>query len=308
MTIETIPWGSKEEWLARRIKDVTASDIAAVCGVSPYKTPLQVYAEKKRLVSKPEENNVMRRGLWLEPSGLFALQQEQPDWTIKKAQVYVRDTDDRIGATPDFVAVRPDVPGIGNIQMKTVAVRSYRDMLDDSGQMLDLPLHFQLQALTEAKLMQADWCAVLLFIVGEFSLDLKLVDVPLNDAAWQRIRQSVAQFWWHMDNDVPPPLTPSQDAKTLRAIYAKDDGEVKDLSALNQLPEMLDRRAEINAAIKAMETEKEEIDAAVMAAMASATVGTLPGYKITWKVEPRKGYTVEPSTPRVLRIKKEGAK
>jgi len=58
--------GSKE-WLALRRTKITATDAVTIMGVSPYKTPLQLYHEKISGCSVSKPNPAMQRGLYLEP-------------------------------------------------------------------------------------------------------------------------------------------------------------------------------------------------------------------------------------------------
>lgn len=61
-----------EEWLELRKKCVTATDIATIMGVNPYKTAYQLWQEKLGLKELEIENDAMRRGKELEPIALEA--------------------------------------------------------------------------------------------------------------------------------------------------------------------------------------------------------------------------------------------
>lgn len=307
MTVDIIAIENREQWLALRTQDVTASDVAAASGVSPYKTPLRLYAEKTGAIMGSEENAAMRRGRWLEPAGLFALQETEPTWTVRKAGVYLRDPDLRIGATPDFVAEIPDRPGLTNIQMKTVAARVFKEWEQPDGS-IEVPLHYQLQALTEAKLMGAEHAILLAFVTGEFSCDLHLIDVALPDSAWERIKGDVAFFWRCVEAGTPPMVMPDRDGPTLKQLYKRESGEVLDLSADNALPALLAERVTVMDRIKADEERKGQIETEVMARMKDASEASLPGFKITWKTQFTKGYTVADREGRVLRITKQKEK
>jgi predicted phage-related endonuclease len=99
---------SREQWLALRRRDVTASDVGVVCGAHKFKTPLRLYEEKVGSIPEDVETPVMIRGRWMEPAVLKAVQERHPDWLITQPGVYLRDPDIRIGATPDAVAIIPD--------------------------------------------------------------------------------------------------------------------------------------------------------------------------------------------------------
>lgn len=58
---------SREQWLAERRTCLGGTDIAAVLGIHPYKTAIDVYQEKLGLVEEVEENDYMRFGKILEP-------------------------------------------------------------------------------------------------------------------------------------------------------------------------------------------------------------------------------------------------
>lgn len=57
----------KAEWLNERRKGIGGSDAAAICGVSPYRTPLQVWEDKRGLSGPVPDNDSMEWGRILEP-------------------------------------------------------------------------------------------------------------------------------------------------------------------------------------------------------------------------------------------------
>ena len=153
--IERRPITSRAEWLEWRMQDVTASDVAALFGVHPYgRTALSVWAEKSGLTGGLADSAVLRRGRWAEPAVLAMLADERPTWIIRpRARSTLRDASIRLGATPDAVAIDPERPGVGLVQIKTVTERVYeRDWTND-----EPPIGYQLQALTEAMLAGASW-------------------------------------------------------------------------------------------------------------------------------------------------------
>lgn len=59
-----------EAWLALRKTKVTGSDAAVILGVNPWKTPLQLWEEKRGLREPDFQNAAMKRGKELEPVAL----------------------------------------------------------------------------------------------------------------------------------------------------------------------------------------------------------------------------------------------
>jgi putative phage-type endonuclease len=193
LLVETIPTTSREQWLKVRGRDVTASDIAALFGVHPNKSALQVFLQKTGQKTDHIDTKVLRRGRILEPAVPLAIQEDYPAWRFRKLDVYLRAPALRIGGTPDYARVQDVIDGIAQpeepVEMKTASVDIYeRDWKDGP------PLYHQLQVLTQAKLMGVSrgWLAVL---VDNFSKDLELHEIRVVESAWQKIVTRVAEFW-----------------------------------------------------------------------------------------------------------------
>jgi hypothetical protein len=93
----------RETWLQWRRDDVTASTVGALFGVHPYTTALRLYVEKRGVeFPSQDDNQVMRRGRWLEPSIGKAVSELRPEGSIYPPNLYLRDPALRRGGTPDF--------------------------------------------------------------------------------------------------------------------------------------------------------------------------------------------------------------
>lgn len=323
-TTEVRPIASREEWLRWRREVLTGSDMAAVAGVSRWRTPLAIYAEKKGTNLWPEaDNNYMRRGRWFEWAILAGLRDLYPSWRFVKANVFLVDRAHRLGGTPDFVAVDPERPGYGIIDGKTVTRRVFvRDWLryeddEDAEEIEDteravVPIEHQLQALLYAKLAGASWAAVAPLVVSEHRADLLLRPVELHEGAWARCLSEAAYFWREFDAGRKPAYSRELDNATLRALYpaALTDPETPvDLSGHNRVVELLEARAALKARIKADEEEIEKLETDVIAIMGEAAVAlAADGWRIGYKVEHREAVTMAAWTKRVLRITKRKGK
>ena len=76
------------------------------------------------------------------------------------------------------------------------------------------PLWIAWQALTEAKLVGAQWAAVGLLRVG-FSCEFDIYPVPLHQDMWRRLVEAVEAFWLSVERDTPPPPDYSRDGKLM---------------------------------------------------------------------------------------------
>jgi predicted phage-related endonuclease len=308
--VQRIHIQSRAQWLEERRKDITASDVPSICGHG-YRSALAVYAEKMGLVPAQPDNDILRKGRWLEPAAFEALGEERPNWEIRRAKVYLRDPSARLGATPDGVAIDPKRPGIGILQAKVVSLHAFKaNWLDDPSDdpahgACTVPIGYQLQTLTEAMLAGATWAAVVALVHNEWRASLRIVPIERHAAAEQMIRQRVAEFWADVDAGRQPAIDASRDSEIVKALFPKDDGTTLDLSGDNELPALLDERESVAAVIKSNEARKKEIDTDLRAKLGShAYARVADGRIVSWKLQQRAAFSVPAGEHRVLRISK----
>lgn len=280
MTVERFPITSREAWLQWRKQDLTCSDIGAARGLDPRRSPLQLYGEKTGQLMPQAENNIMRRGRWMEGAALLAFRELRPGWRIVPAGIYLRDTEHRLGGTPDAIAEDPDDKHqLVNVQFKTVTRSVYeRDWPEPDG----APLSFILQTLGEGYLLNASRSILAVLVLDTYSADMVFRDVPRHAPAEEEVRRIAREFWDNVAAGRMPKADYSRDAEVLAELYPPDaTAEApRDLSGNNRLPALLEHRDELQRALGASEAEKKAIDAEIVEALAGATVGELPGWRI----------------------------
>jgi putative phage-type endonuclease len=304
MHVQTFPVRSRGDWLAMRRQDVTASEIAALFGAHPYKTALQVYAEKMGPDRSGGDNAAMRRGRILEPGCIVALQEVRPDWKIHKADHYLRLEDHRIGATPDYFRhLKPhETPnGLGTreiIECKTVSPEKWAEWQGG------VPLAYQLQVVVQCKLAacKRGWIALL---VDNRAKDFELFEVPAHQGAWLKIIEKVSEFWDAVEAGALPNPDYSRDREALKTLLPPVAGKgLLDWSADNYTPELLAERERLADQVKTGKARIDAIDAELIAKLNGAEGATLPGWKISNKLQERAEFTVKAQTFPVLRVSK----
>jgi predicted phage-related endonuclease len=284
-------------WHVLRSRDLTASDLGAVAGVDPWRSPLRVHAEKAGLVLPIAENSLMRRGRWLEPAVIEALREEHPDWRIERANVYLRDPDWRLGATPDAVAIDPVRAGLGMVQCKVISRPAF-----EREWAAGAPLRYQLQTLTEAMLADAEWAILAALVIDTHSAELITSDVPRHAGAEAKIRALAAAFWRAVEERRMPAPLYAQDGDLIERLNPVEPGLAIDLSTDNRMPELLAARADLKAELAEREAACAAIDAEIKAKLGAAEIATLPGWRISWKAQTRPAHVVAETTFRTLRI------
>lgn len=301
MPIERRTIIDREQWLEwRRTDVVTASTVGALFNCHPYVTALRLYVAARGVEFPDQDNAAMRRGRWLEPAVATAVREQRPDWKIEPGDCYLRDPDAKLGATPDFF-IHGDPRGLGVLQAKTAAPHIFeRDW--DSGK--SCPTWITFQAQTEALLAGAAFSVVAVLLVDPFRMDCHMIDVPVDAGLQAEIVRRACNFRDDVIAGREPQPDFEKDSDVIKLLAPTEvKGKAVDLSGNNQLPELLSARENIRARMEADKADCEVIETELRFLMGDAeTITGLPGWRISYKTEPRKGYTVEPSTPRVLRI------
>lgn len=279
--------GSREEWHDWRQKDITASNIAGLFEGADQYTSMDKLVAHVTGNALREQTPSMRAGILLEHVFPAALAEERPDWMVTKATTYHRIPSLRLGCTPDFW-----IGDDGLCQAKSVNERQWEYWQARP------PLGYTLQTLCELLITGRQW-GVLAVIVRNSTLPLYLFDIARHPGAEAKLLQAVADFWGRYDaGEFPVAVAKDEIAAML------DDGSHVDLSRHNQLPEWLERREQLMVEIAQAERSKKGIDYEIKQRMGAASTGWLEGWQISYKTEHRKGYTVEPSDPRILRVKR----
>ncbi len=260
---------NRDDWLRERLSGIGGSDAPAVLGLSKWRTPLQVYLEKRGEAPPADENEPMRWGTRLEP----LVRQEYADRT------------GRAVALPDGLLRHPRYDWM----LATV------DGLTDDGRLLEVktartaegwgepgtdevPQVYLIQVqhyLTVTALPVAD---VAVLIGGQ---DFRIYEVPADAELQELIVEQEAEFWRAVKEGTPPNPVSLADmqaryGRASRSAAVKADDPT--LDAIAHLRRLRIEREEIEA-------EEEIAKAAIMAALGEAdTLVDREGRAlVTWK-------------------------
>lgn len=308
--IERVPITSTDEWLGWRPNYINASEIAIVCGEASYGSLAELYAEKKGLRPPLIDSAIFRRGRWGEAAVFQALSEERPEWQVQRASVHVRDTERRLGCTPDGFATAPGRYSIGIVQAKVISRSVFRDrwldVPDDSVADGDAkpPAAYVLQTLTEMMLNECAWGVLAVLLSSEFDWRLRLFDIEHSNFIESRILDCAAAFWRdYLDPGIMPPFAPQRDAELVKALFPRDNGSEIDLTGDNRALALVDEWTETGAALKRLKDSETAIKTELQGKLGEHTFGRLAdGRRLSWKHQHRKAYTAPPADFRVLRL------
>jgi predicted phage-related endonuclease len=297
----------RNEWLRWRQSDITASEAAALFGdaIHPYTSAFELWAIKSGRVQKNAmETPAMRRGRDLEHIVLNLVSETYPDWSIVPGDHYYRDPVNRIGATPDAEVTRPDIEGLGVLQVKTAGENAYRRTWRADGE-LEIPLWVAIQAIVEASLTGAAWAAVAVLDMAEWRIHVQ--EIPLKPAVMVKLRELVADFWRRVtDGDWYPPNW-AHDADVIARLFAEAEDTEIDLTQDNRILELVAAR-EAHKATEELGAEaakaRKIVDTEILMKLGAAQRGRLAdGRIIHAPTRRRAAYLVQATTWRQISVK-----
>lgn len=263
----------KTEWLEARRKGIGGSDIAAIAGLSPWKSPLAIYMDKRGELPPTPDNERMMWGRKLEDvvARHFA---EVNDVKVHRVNRMLQHP-----AYPMFLANldRLIVSPKAVLEIKTGSARAAQGWQEG-----EIPSSYELQArwyMLVADLKEA-WLAALLG--GQ-----EYVQVHLNrDKEIEDYLIQIALDFWKMVEDGTPPDPTHQDTDLLKALHPK--AQPISIILPDESKALLDRRHQLKVMADDYAQQLQEVDNKLLAQIGEAEVAYV-GEEVaaTWKTQTR---------------------
>lgn len=288
MTFEFIDADERTKaWYAERRKGVSASEIAAVCGLSKWCSPFTLYMRKTGMVDEQPDNERMELGRELEAVVLNRFRRRHPELTVTKGGLYRSAARPWQLATPDGLAY--DVPAavvnfgwetamgdrrvrqpIAVVQAKTAAT-TYDGWGDEGTD--EIPLAYRCQVMWEMDVMGVG-VAYLPVIFGNAHYAEYVVEYDVRDV--DIMRRRAAQFIERLRDGNPPPIDWSTSTtETLKRLHP----DLEDRGA--EVPERAVNAYRVFRALEKFASKrKRQAENEIRAALGPACFGTVDGVKV----------------------------
>lgn len=183
-----------------RSTGIGASDAPAVLGLSPWRTPLEVFLEKTGRAAPQAESLPMRIGKALEPVVLEAFS-ERTGLTVARRQERIR--------CPRFPwrwATVDAVTGDALVEAKTSG--EFSEWGDEGTD--QIPRHYIVQVQHALACTGLALAYVPVLIAGR---DFRLYEVARDESIIEAITCAERDFWARIERNDPPPLTSANDVR-----------------------------------------------------------------------------------------------
>lgn len=282
----------REAWLAERRKQLGASEIACILGVSPFAGPWEVWADKMGLTEPWEGNKATELGQVLERSVLDAAEQK-----VGKLLRNVRHVHSSlpIAATFDALTCAEGIP----VEAKTSGIAG--PIYGDWGEAMtdQIPDYYLCQVHGELLVSEAEVAWMFALLPGRGIVQFQ---IDRHDSLLRNLGAYCADWWdRHITRGKEPPREP---LPALEAVKRLRRQPAKSVRLSKEGEAQLARRERLKRLAKTIEDAIEATETKLLLEMGDAEAAEFTGGTLTYFETCRKSYVVKESKFRSFRTRK----
>lgn len=295
MNRQIITPDSEAHWLALRTEDLTSTDIAALFGLSPYKTAFELFWEKKSGERAPfTDNDRAKWGRRLEATVAAGIAEDQ-GWEIRPMKEYMRLPGLRIGASFDFRVVTSELiphegPGLppfnhfdraddAHLEIKCVDFLAFRDGWTIDEGFIEAPPHIELQVQHQMLVSGLRRAYIGVLVAGN---RIEVIERQADDAVHAGILAKAAEFWASIESGVSPdPVMPDDAEAVIRMNQFAEPGKLLDARGDTELADLLREYNELGKAARDAEEARQVRKAEILVRIGDAEKVLAPNGKIS---------------------------
>lgn len=209
---------NRRDWLALRRRTIGSSEISAIAGFNPWRSPLRVWMEKTGKIEPDSENDAMVIGKLSEPvvAELFRRKQ-QMKVNVKPSQSFIVHPEYTFAScTPDFwvelLAENEEV-----VSRRILEVKTAHAMKIDEWENGEAPTGYRLQCLWQLGVTGLPSAYLAALIGGS---DYREVTIPHDPDLFSSLITIAQEFMSLVEKDIPPNAGPN-DAKIIKKLMKR---------------------------------------------------------------------------------------
>lgn len=259
------------------------SDVAAILGVSPWRTPLDCYLDKiegSKPITDPAKLKILERGKRLEPYVLDMLCEEKGIQLIGRNNRY---TD----SVHSFLAAEIDAETSDgrNVEAKTTA--DFYDRAQWGEEHTDsIPVYYTAQCMHGMMVKPAPSCLMPVMLGID---DFRVYEVHRDEELIETIRAKEVEFWDRIQRRDPPPATKVSD---IMRLFERDLGTSIEVD--EQIAELVKKLKFSKSKLKLMESDVDDMAARLKLVFAEHQIITHKGKPLaSWKSQGNSNFDID---------------
>ncbi|MDE7399423.1 MAG: YqaJ viral recombinase family protein [Oscillospiraceae bacterium] len=265
-----------DEWLTYRRTGIGGSDAAVVCGLNPYVSQIELWADKTGRLPPKDESEAMRIGHDLEEyvAKRFC---ESTGKKVRRRNSIFRHND------YDFITANIDREIIGEnagLECKTTSVYAKSDF--ENG---EIPLQYYCQCMHYMNVMGYEKMYLAVLVMGKA---FYWFEIPYDKDEAESLLKREVEFWnAYIVPDVRPEPDGSESAKNMLETIFND--RVENMITIFEQEEIAAKLAEIKEQKKTLDSEEKQLQQQIINALESNTRGVTLNYELSYTSRTRTG-------------------
>lgn len=295
---------NREEFTRLRQGKIGSSDIAAICGIDPYRTRMKVWAEMTGRIPRTEDNDTLWLGRRMESIVADLFSRRTGYELFSPDAVYQSSLVSWAIASPDRFFERQG-------RTEIVECKAPRVFQKAKWSPVTAPDTAHLQLIWQMGHLGLEWghCAALL---GGNTEDFYMPEFHFDKVTFDQAMAMADDFMKLVKNDTPP-MAQAEDRELTELLFKEPTEEIVDLPP--EMSVLLDEwgvaqatEQRLKLSVKNAERVRHQKEALLSMALGNAKVGRFPGYLLLRQNWKRTGFTVQPKEGVRFRVKKTGDK
>ncbi len=259
----------REEWLALRRTGIGGSDAATICGLNPFSSLIELWADKTGRLPDKDDNEAMRQGRDLEDYVASRFCEVTGKKVERRNATYQHDKYDFINANIDRKVVGENA----GLECKTTSVFNKSDF--ENG---EIPRYYYCQCMHYMNVMGFDKMYLAVVVLGKA---FYWFEIPYNKEEGEALLKMEIDFWNnHVILDIRPEPDGSESAEqVLKTLYSERQNITVTLFEQEQVAKQL---SEIKAKKKELEQEEKRLQQVLVNALEKNTNGITLNYEVAY--------------------------
>ena len=267
---ETMPY---TDWLAYRKQGIGGSDAAVVCGISRYKSRVELWMEKTHQMPDQEVGEAAYWGTQLEGLVRAEFTKRTGIQVEHRMELLRSDEHPFMQANLDGTCLHPDL-GPCIFEAKTASAFKAGEWEDG------IPDEYFLQVQHYMAVTGYGGCYIAALIGGN---TFRWKFIPRDEELITMLVQLEADFWQHVQSETPPPLDDSSASARFLAERFPNSISNSRIELPNQAEQLIHQYDEASQQIKLLTERKQEAENLLKEMLGSHETGTTGDHLVTWK-------------------------
>lgn len=266
----------REEWLAYRRTGIGGSDAATVCGLNPYSSLIELWADKTGRLPDKDDTEAMRTGRDLEEYVAKRFCEATGKKVERQNKIFQHDQYDFITANIDRRAVGENA----GLECKTTNAFNKSDF--ENGQ---IPPYYYVQCMHYMNVMGFDKMYLAVLVGGQ---RFYWFPIPYDQNEGAALLKMEVDFW---NNYIIPDVRPEPDGsdsakEILDYIFSE---RVENMITIFEQEEIAEKLAEVKAEKKKCEAEEKQLQQVLINSLEKNSRGITLNYEVSYLTRARAG-------------------